>query len=214
MYVLPQVIFPVVIFLRSGFMTTKQSTLRKLTVSAVLIALSTVLSLVKVFEMPLGGSITLFSMLPVCLIGILYGTKYAVLPCVLYGAIQMFIGNPFGWGLTPTVLIGSIFLDYLFAFGVLCTSGIMRDKGKYGLVCGVAIASVLRFISHFIAGFILWTNFEQFNLFGQAFVGKPILYSACYNGFYMLPELIITVIGAWGLEKSGAVRYIRNLTER
>ena len=195
-------------------MTTKQTVLRKLTISAVLVALSTALSLVKVFEMPLGGSITLFSMLPVCLIGILYGTRYAVIPCLLYGLIQMLIGNPFGWGLTPAVLIGSIFLDYLLAFGVLCTSGIMRNKGKYGLLFGVAIASALRFILHFISGIILWTNFEQFNLFGQAFVGKPILYSACYNGFYMLPELIITVIGAFFLEKSGAVKYIKSLTMR
>lgn len=195
-------------------MSTNQSTLKKLTVCAVLVALSTALSFVKVFEMPLGGSITLFSMLPVCLIGILFGTKYAVLPCILYGAIQMFIGNPFGWGLTPVVLIGSIFLDYLIAFGVLCTSGIMKNKGEYGFVGGVVIASVLRFISHFVSGFILWTNFEQFKLFGQAFVGKPVLYSLCYNGFYMLPELIITVLGAIALEKSGALKYIKRMTER
>lgn len=191
----------------------KTINLRKLTVSAILVALSTVLSLVKVFEMPLGGSITLFSMLPVCLIGVLYGTKYAVAPCFLYGAIQMFIGNPFGWGLTPVVLVGSIFLDYLFAFGILCTSGLMRNKGKYSFVIGVVIASVLRFTSHFISGFVLWTNLEQFELFGQAFVGKPVLYSLCYNGFYMLPELIITVFGAVVLQKSGALNHIKNLTK-
>jgi len=194
-------------------MTKTQSTLRKLTVSAVLIALSTALSFVKVFQMPLGGSITLFSMIPVCLIAVLYGVRFAVAPCFLFGAIQMFIDNPFAWGLTPTVLIGSIFLDYLVAFGILCTAGIMRNKGKFGLYFGVTIALVLRFICHFISGFILWTNYEQFYLFGQTFAGKPILYSACYNGFFMLPELVITLIGVVALEKMGAIRYLKKLTE-
>lgn len=191
-----------------------KNSLKKLSVSAVLVALSTVLSLVKVWQMPLGGSITLLSMVPVCLIGMLYGTTYAILPCVLYGAIQMFLDNPFAWGLTPTILIGSILFDYLLAFGILCTSGAFRKKGLSGIVGGVSLACCLRFVSHFVAGYVLWANFEQFELFGAKFVNHPALYSLAYNGMYMLPELVITVVAAVLIEKSGALKQISKLTNR
>lgn len=191
-----------------------KSNIYKLTTSAILIALSTVLSLVKVIQMPLGGSLTLLSMVPVCLIAVLYGTTYAIIPCFLYGAIQMFLDNPFGWGLTPTILIGSIVFDYLLAFGVLCLAGVFKKQGQKGVVGGVALACVARFVSHFISGYVLFSNLEQWEVFGKAFVNRPALYSICYNGLYMLPELFITVLGVYILCKSGAVNYIKKFTER
>ena len=42
----------------------KNVNVKKLTMSAVMVALSAALSLVKIFEMPLGGSVTLLSMVP------------------------------------------------------------------------------------------------------------------------------------------------------
>lgn len=192
----------------------QKSNLYKLTTSAILVALSTVLSLVKVWQMPLGGAITLLSMLPVCMISVLYGVKYAAVPCFLYGAIQMFLDNPFGWGLTPAILVGSIFFDYLFAFGVLCLAGTFRKRGAIGAVCGVALACFARFVSHFISGYVLFANLEQWQAFGRLFTGKPALYSVCYNGFYMLPELLFTVIGMFILCKTGAALYIKRFTER
>ena len=169
---------------------------KKITFSAVMIALSTVLSLIKLFDLPLGGSITPLSMLPVCLISIVFGIKFAIIPCMLYGVIQMMIGGIFGWGLTPEILIASIALDYVVAFGVLCFAGIFRKKGFIGNIVGIFFASALRFISHFVSGFILWTNMDQFTLFGNTFANKPVLYSLCYNGLYMLPEAVLTCIGA------------------
>ena len=191
-----------------------KSSIYKLTTSAMLIALSTVLSLVKVWQMPLGGAITLLSMVPVCLISVMYGVRYAIIPCFIYGAIQMFLDNPFGWGLTPAILIGSIFFDYLFAFGILCIAGSFRKYGTGGIIGGVALACFARFISHFISGFVLFANLDQWAAFCKTFVNHPILYSVCYNGFYMLPELIITVIGVTVLCKTGAVNYVLKLTER
>ena len=78
---------------------------KKLTVSAIFIALSTVLSMIPLVQMPLGGKLTPLSMLPVCLIGIMYGTGYAILPCLAYGLIQTFLGGVFGWGLSLGQLI-------------------------------------------------------------------------------------------------------------
>ena len=183
-----------------------QKRIYKIVITAVLLALSTELSTIKVFEMPLGGSITLLSMLPVCLISIMYGTAWAAAPCIIYGAIQMFLGNPFSWGLTPKILIGCIFFDYIIAFGVLCFAGILRKKGFWGIVAGITFACTLRFVSHLFSGVVFFVNLEQFELFGTTFVNHPFLYSLCYNGLYMLPELILTVIGATVLFKTKAIK--------
>ncbi len=187
-------------------MTNKQKPIYKLTTTAILLSLGTVLSLIKIWEMPLGGSVTLLSMLPVCLISIMYGPVWAIAPCVLYGAIQMMLSQVFGWGLTPVMLIGCIVFDYLLAFGVLCISGIFRKKGAPGIAGGIALACVVRFASHFISGYVIFKNLEQFELFGSLFTNKPILYSVCYNGFFMLPELLMTTVAAFLIFKSNAVK--------
>ena len=184
----------------------QQKPIYKICTAAVLIALSTVLSLIKVFEMPLGGSITLLSMVPVCLISIMYGPVFAIAPCMIYGAIRMLLGNPFSWGLTPATLIGCIAFDYIIAFGVLCTAGLFRKKGFKGIVWGIILACALRFGSHFISGVVFFANLEQFKLFGNTFVNHPVLYSVCYNGFYMLPETVLTVLCSIPLFKTKAIK--------
>lgn len=181
----------------------KKENLQKLTLSAMMIALSTVLSLFKIWEMPLGGAITPLSMLPVCLIGIAYGTKYAIAPCFLYGVIQMMLSGVFGWGLTPWVLIGAIAFDYILAFGALCLAGIFRSKGTVGAVAGITVACIVRFICHFVSGCVFFRSFEIFN--------NPYLYSVAYNGTFMLPELILTVVGAVILIKVPVIRKLFNI---
>ena len=177
--------------------TTQKEALTRLTVTAVFLALSTGLSLIKVWQMPLGGSVTLLSMVPVCLISVFYGTGYAIAPCLLYGTVQFFLSNALGWGLTPTVLIACILLDYVVAYGVLFTAGIFRKK-RFGIVAGVALACVLRFLCHFVSGVVLWKSFKVFN--------NPYIYSFVYNGTYILPETVFTCIGVFLLSKSSAIK--------
>lgn len=165
---------------------------------AVLIALATVLSMIKVWQMPLGGSITLVSMLPVCVISIRHGVKWGLLSSTLYALIQLFMGitvdGLLGWGLTAGMLIGCMLLDYVIAFAVLGLAGAFRSKGQAGIYAGIAMAMVLRFVSHFFSGYVIFTNLKQWELFGSLFEGAPALYSICYNGLYMLPELIFTMV--------------------
>ena len=101
-----------------------------------------------------------------------------------------------GWGMTPSALIGTILLDYIVAYTVIGIAGIFRKKGYVGICCGTALAVALRFVCHFISGAIIFANFDEFVAFGASWVGHPWLYSFCYNGTYMLPELIFTVIAA------------------
>ena len=166
---------------------------KKLTVSAVMIALATALSFAKIWEMPLGGSVTLFSMLPMCMLSIMYGVKWAALPCFVYSVIQMAVSGVFGWGLTPMVLIGAIVFDYLAPFTCICFAGAFRKKGFWGIVIGTALICVVRFLFHFASGCIFFRSYELFN--------NPYMWSLAYNGTYMLPELGLTVFGAVALFK-------------
>ena len=172
----------------------------KLTLSAIFVALATVLSLIKVVKMPLGGSVTLLSMLPIVMISVMLGLKWGRGSAFVYSLIQLVLGialdGLLGWGLTPVMLVGTIMLDYIVAFTVLGIAGIFAKKGYVGICGGTALAVALRFASHFLSGFVIFKNLEQFELFGSVFTNHPVLYSRAYNGMYMLPELILTTVAA------------------
>ena len=172
----------------------KLSRARALTECAVMLALAVALSYVKLFSLPFDGSITLCSMLPLCLISIRWGLGWGLGAGFAYSWFQILQGGVFAWGLTPVMLVASLFLDYLLAFTVLGLAGIFAKRGLGGMLGGMALACGLRFFVHFISGVVLWANLEEFVAFGQEWVGRPWLYSLCYNGIYMLPETILTVL--------------------
>ena len=164
--------------------------------SAVMIALAVVLDMVKIWTMPWGGSVTLLSMLPIMLISIRHGIGWGLGSAFCFACLQIITGGVFGWGLTPATLIGALLLDYFVAFTVLGLAGLFRQKGAFGVMVGIVIVCALRFLSHFASGIILWANLEQFVAFGKEWVNRPIFYSLCYNGMYMLPETIFTSVAA------------------
>lgn len=164
---------------------------KKLTMSAVMIALSVALSLVKIIQMPLGGSVTLLSMLPVCMLSIMYGTRWGLFSAFVYSLTQLGldIASVLSWGLTPQSLVGTIIFDYLVAFTVLGFAGLFRTKGVGGYIGGISLAMAMRVVSHVISGVIFFASWapEGWN---------PFIYSICYNGAYMVPEAVFTFIGA------------------
>ncbi len=172
---------------------------KKLTVSAIMIALATVLSLVKIIQMPLGGSVTLLSMLPICLLAIIYGIKWGVGCAFIYSLLQMAldIGAVVSWGLTPAALAGTIILDYILPFTLLGLSGLFSKKGIIGKLFGIVLTLFLRFACHFTSGIIIFDIWCEWK--------NVPLYSLCYNGGFMLPEFIFTIIGAYFLLSSKAI---------
>ena len=163
---------------------------------AVMIALATVLSLVKVYKLPWGGSITLLSMLPICLFSIKYGVVKGLAVSFVYSLIQLFIdlGEVLSWGLTPGTLIACFALDYILAYTAIGTAGMFRSKGVAGWGLGSAAALFLRFVSHFLSGVLIWHSVGT--LWDGFSPDNEFIYSALYNGSYMLPEIVFTVIGA------------------
>lgn len=182
----------------------KNTKLRKLCVSAVLIALAVALSFVKIWHMPWGGSVTLLSMLPIALISVLYGLKQGLFSSLLYSCIQLFFGittdGLLGWGLTGGMLVACMLLDYIVPYTAIGLSGLFREKGLLGVVGGTVMSLVIRLASHTLSGVFvfvsagkLWDGFSTENSW---------LYSIVYNGCYMLPEIILTAIGAFFVYKA------------
>lgn len=172
-------------------MKTEQKTnLRRLVVTAVMIGLGTALSLIR-FQMPMGGEITLLSLVPIALISIEYGVAWGLSSAFIFSMIQMGmqLSLVFSWGLSPMALIGTLTLDYILAYTSIGLSGLFRHKGIKGILGGIAIALGTRFVLHVISGTIIfgvWMPEEWSN---------PLLYSICYNAIYIIPEMVITMIG-------------------
>ena len=167
---------------------------------AIMLALATVLCFIRIIKLPWGGSVTLLSMLPITLFSIRRGVKMGMIVSVLFSLIQFFQGildGLFGWGLTPGMLIACILLDYLLAYSILGIAGIFRKEGLPGYLGGIGLAVFLRFIVHFLSGIIIW---KSVGALWEGFTTENFyVYSLLYNGAYMLPELIFTVLGAWAL---------------
>ncbi len=173
----------------------------RLTASGIMIALATVLSLVTIVKMPLGGSLTPVSMLPICMIAIIYGTGWGLGTAFAYALVQLIIdfSSALTWGLSVPALVACFVFDYILAFTVLGFAGLFRKKGTAGILGGVALALLLRYVCHIISGgtvFAVWLPEEWSN---------PWIYAAAYNGAFMLPELILTCIAAFALSKVPAI---------
>lgn len=166
---------------------------RKLTETAIMLALAVALSYVKIFDLPMGGSVTLFSQVPIIIIGYRYGWKWGVSTGILYGILEMLLqglGN-FAYVKGVGAYLILILADYVLAFMSLGLGGALFRKLKNQTVAlgvGAFVASVLRFLCHFVSGITIWGEYAD----GWKSVWG---YSAAYNGSYMAAEAAITVVG-------------------
>lgn len=201
------------------FMSATYFKTRTLVEAALMIALATVLSEI---QFPLmwthGGSITLLSMLPIVLMGLRNGPKWGLGTAFIFSLIQFFLGiSNLAYCQTLAAQIGCVLLDYLLAFSVLGLASLPAralKNGAVGIGVGTAVVCLIRFVCSFLSGYIVWKDydyaFEWLNNFGwgawfTANLGEDALcwfYSFAYNFSYMLPETILTVIGALLLYKA------------
>ena len=158
---------------------SKKIDLKILTVSAILISLSIVLSMITIFRMPQGGSVTAFSMLPIVVCGYLYGPRIGVLAGICVGLLNLMI-SPF------VIHPLQIFFDYPFAFGALGLSGFLMNK-KAGLIKGYILGISGRYFFSVMSGILFFASYtpENFN---------PISWSLFYNITYIGAEAVLTTI--------------------
>ncbi len=177
----------------------------RLVESALLLALAAVLSLVKVLDLPYGGSVTACSALPLLLIGYRHGAGYGLFAGTVYALIQLLLGmNNLSYFTTPLSIAAVILLDYLLAFAVLGLGGVFRRGRPQGqaLVMSALLTGLLRYTLHVIAGCTVWAGLSIPD-------GAALVYSLAYNATYMVPEILVTVLGAWYFSRAVDVQGAR-----
>lgn len=168
---------------------------RMISEAAIMIALSTVLSYLKIFHMPQGGSITAGSMVPLLWISLRRGWRVGLATCLVYGLLQ-FVLEPFA--VHPV----QVLLDYPLAFGALGLAGLFRRKP----ILGVAIGIGGRFIMHFLSGMVF------FGIYAPPGV-HPAVYSAIYNGGYLGGEFVVSALLTYMIVKRGLINIFLEQTE-
>lgn len=216
----------------------KKQKLYWLVESALMIALGIVLELVSkmiIPEMPFGGQVTIVSMLPVILVSWKYGIAKGLVTGFVYSLIEMMLGaktvsaaflpvEEDGLGIWGAILM--LVLDYIVAYTVLGLASMYKKaikKNWISLALGAFTVLVLRYASHIASGYILygaWAEWfftqEGFYAWGQTILNKfsgnmlSLVYSVIYNGFYMIPEIIITPIVAAVIGKIPQITSVKN----
>ena len=150
---------------------------KRLTTSAVMLALAMVLAmvcaLIPFLNLPFGGGFTVASMLPVVIISYMYGMKWGFFSAAIYSVIQIVMDLYLGKGSTIMALfmpnsedfmgfgaaVAILIIDYLVAYTLLGFGGAFRKviKNKaLALTLGVVLALALRYIAHIVSGYIFY----------------------------------------------------------
>ncbi len=178
--------------------TKAMSNVRIMVECALMIAIGTILAQVKLFTLPNEGSITMFSMLPFILVSFRHGVRWGIMTGFTNSILQMLLGG------VPAVPAGTlssfmlmILLDYVLAFTLLGLAGFFAKPFKNrmaGVVAGTLAVCVMRFLCAFFSGVVIWGVYAPEGM-------APALYSFTYNGSYMVPETILTIVAALALYK-------------
>ena len=175
--------------------SSKKWTAKTIAYAALAIALSFVLSYVRLYRMPTGGSVTPGSMLPLMLFSVSFGIGPGLLAGLAYGLLQYLQG---GWWLN----VWQFLLDYLLAFAALGLAGIAHNTKEQWLYLSIPIAALGRAVCAILAG-LMWvadTPLEELTIGSMQF-SSPLLYSIVYNGAYLIPDTLICLLLAFLIAK-------------
>ncbi len=152
---------------------------KALTYSAILLALGISANQIKIFSLPQGGSMTLFSMIFIVFIGYMFGLRVGLIAGISFGLLNLLI-KPEVY--TPIQAI----IDYILAFGALGLSGFFANK-KDKLIFAYLVSIIGRFVFAVFSGYVFFGSYapEGWN---------PLLYSIWYNLSYIGTEGVITVL--------------------
>ena len=173
--------------------------LRALAEGAIFVAMAQVISYLKLFELPNGGSITV-GMLPIFLYCARWGFGPGMMASFVFSVLQLLLDGAYAWGWES--MIG----DYIVAFTVLGVAGLFsRQKG--GFFIGIAAGCAARFLVAYVVGATIWAEYMPDVFFGMTMT-TPWFYSAVYNGSYIVIDMILClVVGALLWKPLG--KYIR-----
>ena len=155
--------------------------------AALLVAIALVLSGFTLFKAPMGGSITLGSTIPICIVGLRWGVVVGLLAGVNFGLLSFLVSGLF---IGP----GPFFMDYIFAYASLGLCGLFR----FNPFMGIVVAQFFRLGFHVISGIIFFSAGKTFE--------SALIFSIQYNAFFLIPDVLIGLLLFSGLIKGGSQR--------
>ena len=197
-------------------MATNSSRTHILTESAIMVALATVLSMLKIWEAPYGGSVTILSMAPIIVLSMRRGVKVGLFAGFAHSLIQLLLGlGTVAYVPTPMGIVVCVLTDYILPFTLLGLGGLFRDI-KFtknattnlflAAALGALLVTLLRYACHIVSGAVIWyaLDLEWYadDPSHIVFQYGPWMFSIIYNGGFMIPEIITTVIGTPILTKA------------
>ena len=183
------------------FGKNKKFSAKQLAFTALALALGTVTSFIKVIHMPMGGSVTFFSMLFIALVGYWYGLGPGLMTGFAFGILQMAI-DPY------IISVPQMLIDYVFAFTALGLSGCFVNAKKFGLIKGYALSVLGRYVFAVISGWVFFGMYAGDYGYSSGFV-----YSLVYNILYLGIEGAITVIVLFLPPVRKAMEYVKRLAK-
>ena len=160
---------------------------------AIMVALATVLSILKLVDMPYGGSVTLAAMLPVAIVAYRHGIKYGMSTALVASLLQLLLGiENFSYVTGWQSYIALAVFDYLIAYLAFGLGGIFKQwisSPALSLTAGATLSNLIRYVCHVISGATVWAGLPVPD-------GAALVYSLSYNATYMIPETIVMALCA------------------
>ena len=184
-----------------------------MTECAVMLALAFALSCAKLFEMPMGGSVTVASMLPIMLISIKYGVGTGLATGAVYSFTQLMqafaSANVFPYCETGKTLALCVLFDYLVPFTLIGLAGVfhklkLTKNVELNVYIGIVSVVVLRFLCHFLTGVVIWGRWAPDGM------GK-YLYSFLYNAGFLSVDFVICIACAILIFRKAELRKLLNI---
>lgn len=184
------------LFWEENMKKSRDSGIYVLAESAMMIALSIAIFVISDFipwpSFVQGGSVTLFGQVPIILLSYRRGIKNGLAASFVLSVFELFMGLAnFSYVKTVGAYVIVALFDYIIAYGCLGLGGMfrkLRGKDSVKLSAGAAVVCLVRYVCHFISGVTVWRDYTQN-------IRASVIFSVTYNGSYMLPETIITIVG-------------------
>ena len=170
---------------------------RMLCEGALCIAMSVVLSYVKLDVGPSGGSINA-TMIPLVLFAIRWGWGWGVGAGLVFGTLKYFLGEGF------VISWVSILFDSSVAYAFVGFAGVLKGKANTAWLAAL-MGCAARFVVHYLSGVTVYAEWMPEEFLGMTMT-TPFFYSFLYNLFYMLPSTVITLVGVFALSMVAPVR--------
>lgn len=170
---------------------------RMLCEGALCIAMSVVLSYVKLDVGPSGGSINA-TMIPLVLFAIRWGWGWGVGAGLVFGTLKYFLGEGF------VISWVSILFDYSVAYAFVGFAGVLKGKANTAWLAAL-MGCAARFVVHYLSGVTVYAEWMPEEFLGMTMT-TPFFYSFLYNLFYMLPSTVITLVGVFTLSMVAPIR--------